>query len=113
MSFYDIQKSSDVRRSNRYRKCQILTDLETGDRLLSSRQLVPIPSTSLDKVHKIKVNEKTRLDLLAHIYYNNALLWWVIAEANDITDPFIEIDVGTYLRIPSMDSLYVNGGVLS
>jgi len=113
MPFYDIKVSTDKRRSNRYRKCQILTDLETGEQLLSSRKLVPIPKSSLDNVHKVRVNEKTRLDAIAHKYYNNALLWWVIAEANDITDPFIEIEVGTYLRIPNMNNLYTNGGVLS
>ena len=109
---YDITRSKDVRRSNRYRKCLILKDLETGDTLLSTRCIPTITETPQDTVHTVKYNEVCRLDLLAYNYYNNALLWWVIAEANNIVDPFIEIKEGTQLRIPSIEGLYAEGGVL-
>lgn len=41
-----------------------------------------------------------RLDTLAHRYYNDAELWWVIAMANRIADPFALVP-GTRLRVPS------------
>ena len=110
---YEVSPSSDRRRSNRYRKCSIHKDVETGESLLSTREIKPISKTNRDQVHKVKTNETTRLDLIAYQYYNNALLWWVVAEANDITDPFEEIPAGTYLRIPSVETLYANGGILA
>ena len=41
-----------------------------------------------------------RLDNLASKYYGDEELWWVIALANRIIDPF-SLAVGTRLRIPA------------
>jgi hypothetical protein len=47
--------------------------------------------------HRLSVGE--RLDTLAHRYYGDSELWWVIALANRIKDPF-SLSVGAHLRIP-------------
>ena len=113
MSFYEVKELTDRRRSNRYRLCNLLTDLETGEPVLSSREVKEITVANTDVVHTVTVNECNRLDLLAHKYYNNALLWWVIAQANNIYDPFAYLAPGTRLRIPTIENLYLDGGVLS
>ena len=41
-----------------------------------------------------------RLDSLASVYYGDDELWWVIALANRIMDPF-SLTVGMRLRIPA------------
>jgi hypothetical protein len=43
-----------------------------------------------------------RLDLLAHSYYNDPKLWWVISMANNnITNGSLFPQPGTQLRIPT------------
>jgi nucleoid-associated protein YgaU len=42
-----------------------------------------------------------RLDLLAHKYYGDQTLWWVIATANNINDATFYVEEGIQLRIPS------------
>ena len=47
------------------------------------------------------VTEKiTTLDILAMKHYGTPLLFWLIADYNDISDPMIDIPAGTTLKIP-------------
>lgn len=110
--FYKETKNKSRDRSDRYKDCVILEDVETGEVLLSTRIPVDIYARPDDKYHRVNIHETTRLDILAHQYYKNPLLWWVIAQANDIYDPFISLEPGTLIRIPSLESLYGNGGIL-
>lgn len=41
-----------------------------------------------------------RLDTLAHYYYGDSTLWWIIASANNIHDAVFALPDGTILRIP-------------
>jgi len=38
---------------------------------------------------------------LAYQFYSNSKLWWIIAKANEITNPFNEPDIGTLINIPT------------
>ena len=111
--FYEIVKNtSRHHRSDRYRNCDILKDKDTGEFLLSTREDLEIYPRPDDIYHRVQTNEICRLDTLAHQYYRNPLLWWIIAQANDIYDPLKTYEPGTILRIPSLESLYGNNGVL-
>ena len=46
-----------------------------------------------------------RLDLLAHQFYGDQSLWWVIAKANHIHT--LKVPDGTSLRIPSLESVTI------
>lgn len=46
-----------------------------------------------------------RLDLIASVFYNEPRYWWVIAQYNNILDPFSEITPGRVLLIPTRDRL--------
>jgi nucleoid-associated protein YgaU len=48
------------------------------------------------------VKDSFKLTDIAMSLYNDARLWWIIAEFNDIIDPFKKIDAGTILRCPSL-----------
>lgn len=65
--------------------------------------LLPEPATptagSADV--RITVPAGAKLGLIAHEFYSDARLWWVIADASDIIDPF-DIAAGTELRIPDL-----------
>lgn len=97
---------------NRYRNCNILQDKVTGEYLLSTREVADIPVRPTDLYHRVQSHETTRLDSIANKYYSNPLLWWVIAQANNIYDPLTPLSPGTLLRVPSIESLYGDRGVL-
>ena len=52
-----------------------------------------------DQDSYVIVNRENRLDLVAESIYGNAELWWVIALANDILNPF-DVPVGITVRVP-------------
>lgn len=96
---------------SRYNILDILKS-NTGEEFLESWKKIEIPESEEDKFHEVQSGEKNRIDLIAHRYYDNSQLWWVIAIANNIKNP-LYIDTGDILRIPSLDTLYGYGGVLS
>lgn len=110
--FYETIERDFSTYSDRYKDCALLKDLETGESLVATREIYDIPSKSTDKYHELQSHEVGRLDLIAYKYYKNALLWWVIAQANEIYDPFEELSPGTILRIPTIETLYGNKGIL-
>lgn len=46
-----------------------------------------------------------RMDLIASAFYNEPRYWWVIAQYNNILDPFSETKEGRILLIPSKERL--------
>lgn len=51
------------------------------------------------------VKRNDTLDSLALKFYNNPTYYWIIASFNRITDPYVELEVGSTLKIPSMSNL--------
>ena len=68
-----------------------------------------IPESSSDKYVTVNNATENRLDIISVRYYRSPIMWWVIALANNIIDPFTEIPAGTVLRIPAMTSIYESG----
>lgn len=62
--------------------------------------------------HQVEIGEEGRLDIIADIHYGDPALYWVIALANNIIDPFIIIP-GTVLKIPQFTALFENGAPLA
>ena len=52
-----------------------------------------------DMVHEVIDGE--RLDTIAFKHYGNSKLWYIIADSNEITNPF-DIEVGRKLIIPGI-----------
>lgn len=110
--YYKEIRNDSKNTTDRYRNCKILEDIETGNVLLSTREIVDIPVRNNDIYHRVKSHEVSRLDVIAHIYYKNPLLWWVIAQANEIYDPMHVLEPGTLIRVPCIETLYGNNGIL-
>jgi len=71
-----------------------------------------------DIAYAIEKFYEGRLDLIASAFYNEPRYWWVIAQYNNIMDPFSEIKEGRILLIPSKERLPLllltkQGGVTS
>lgn len=56
-----------------------------------------------------KVRDYDTLDLLANSYYGRPDLYWIIADFNDISDPFTNIsEKFESIKIPSLGGIYFN-----
>jgi nucleoid-associated protein YgaU len=80
----------------RYNKTDISTT-ERGKQYYKAKQYPSIPPKNTDIYIITVVGD--RLDLLAHQYYKDASLWWVISMANGNLDSMFP-EPGTQLRIP-------------
>lgn len=68
-------------------------------RLVFKPRVYPnIPVTDADLFVATETGD--RLDTLAHQFYKDSTLWWIIAAANNIHDAPIGFKEGTILRIP-------------
>ena len=53
--------------------------------------------------HKVTFGDT--YDSLALKYYNNPTLFWVICDFNQIQDPFTDLEIDTYIKIPSLGNI--------
>lgn len=70
---------------------------EDGKQIIATSIMPTIKKRNSDLF--VMMVEKTRLDHLAHKFYNNPNYWWIIANANGITGTMYA-KLGTQIRIP-------------
>lgn len=95
-----------VKGDSRYKNTEII-ELEDGTVCQVTWEPTNYTETTNDKYVEVKAG-RWRLDLLANYFYGNQHYWWIIALANNIIDPFMELnDLSSprFLRIPSPDSI--------
>ena len=72
--------------------------IDKDDKIVySTTYYPPIPIEDADAF--IRTVFGTRIDMLAHEYYGDVSLWWIIAKANGIRGQ-VAFKPGTLLRIP-------------
>lgn len=62
------------------------------------RTTTPVFISNTDKVHTVKEGEN--IHSIAYQYYKDSGKWYLISEANHISNPFREIQPGIKLIIP-------------
>lgn len=62
-----------------------------------------LDNTTAHRIHKVQENDS--LDSLALHYYNNPTYYWIIADFNQIQDPFLPLTPGQLLKIPTFSSI--------
>ena len=72
--------------------------LNDGRNVYRSKIYPNIPKRDND-IH-IVTQQGDRLDSLAHQFYSDTSLWWIIATANNIHDGSLSVPDGTTLRVP-------------
>lgn len=71
----------------------------TDGRLVYKPRIYPnIPLSDMDIFVATETGD--RLDSLAHQFYKDSTLWWIIASANNIHDAPLGFPEATVLRIP-------------
>jgi hypothetical protein len=56
-----------------------------------------------DSFYTVDTQTERRIDKIAIGFYNDPTLWWIIAQYNNILDPYTEIEKGRVLYIPSRE----------
>jgi hypothetical protein len=86
---------------SRYRGTPIYQDKTSGQLFYGPWQVIDFPPALDDKWVEINEDEGLRFDLIAGTEYGSSALWWVIAQANDITNPFTQLyGYASYARSP-------------
>jgi nucleoid-associated protein YgaU len=85
--------------ASRYTYSEVLKTKDTNKQYLESTIYPKVKSKDTDMYIISEAGD--RLDLLAHKYYGDQALWWVIATANNINDATFYVEEGIQLRIPS------------
>lgn len=75
-------------------------ELHDGTVILKRRQLEYNTSSFNDRSHRVSYGDT--LWRLAFKYYGNSKLWWIIADVNNIINPF-ELTIGVDLLIPDYE----------
>lgn len=60
-------------------------------------------SSDIQYIIESKFNH--RPDLISNFFYEDPLLWWFIAQYNNILDPFAEMTAGTIINIPTKERM--------
>ena len=85
--------------ASRYTYSEVLKTKETNKQYLESTIYPKVKAKDTDMYIISEAGD--RLDLLAHKYYGDQSLWWVIATANNVNDATFYVEEGIQLRIPS------------
>jgi hypothetical protein len=77
--------------TSRYQNTTLYVDSE-GNRYWGLWNIIDFPSRNDDKYVIVdRPNLGIRIDRLAKKYYNDYSLWWVICQANNISNPFTDL----------------------
>lgn len=108
---YNAPKS--FKYTSRYQNCRVIynTDVDANYFEVLNNYVIDTKSYT-PQYHLVEKSERNRLDIIANKYYNDPSLYWVIAKANHMIDPFVVIP-NTILTIPSKECLYAKGGPLA
>lgn len=91
-----------ITRNSRYASCVLFRD--GSEEFFGFRNAVDRPERPDDRFHKVVPGD--RIDLLAHRYFGDAKLWWVICDYNDIAFPLL-LEEGRVLRVPSVEFVLI------
>lgn len=103
------RKKTEGFRSSRYDNCDVVVQRD-GTEFRESFEKLNVEVSGRDKYHVVLAGEKNRLDIISYKYYGTPLMYWIIAEANEINNPTM-IEPGTVIRIPDLSRMYSKGVV--
>jgi hypothetical protein len=100
--------NEDINRPlSRYNKIRLLIR-EDNIPIQESWDKVEIPELSEDRFFQVTRPFAHRPDIISLIHYGTEQLYWVIAFANGMIDPFAETITNKRLRIPDPDNLFTS-----
>ena len=106
----DVIKYSTPSKQSRYWNYTFYKD--DTNIYISNPKYLEVPEYPDDQYFMVTQKYVDRIDLISAKFYNDVILWWVIAKANNLSNP-MSIPLDTILRIPSKTALYGEGGLVS
>lgn len=97
---------------SRYTPYRLILDQDENLKYHETFNNTEIIESDKDTYVTVDQLNENRLDIIARDAYGYPTYWWIIAHANKIIDPF-DIPIGTVLRIPPINSLYLSEGVIT
>ena len=94
------EKNSTLLRTSRYVRGGIA---EVNSKAIEWWERSVIPLANDDTTYVVEKRFEGRLDLITAVYLGEPRYWWVVAQYNNILDPYEEILEGVIIRIPSID----------
>ncbi len=94
------EKNSTLLRTSRYVSGGIA---EVNSKAIEWWERSVIPLANDDTTYVVEKRFEGRLDLITAVYLGEPRYWWVVAQYNNILDPYEEILEGVIIRIPSID----------
>jgi hypothetical protein len=86
---------------SRYRGTPVYQDAASGQLFFGPWQPIDFPPASDDTWEEVNGDKGLRLDLISSKKYGRPDLWWVIARANDLSNPFTQLyGYASYARSP-------------
>lgn len=76
-------------------------DHVAGEVFFGPRRRQRVPEDPGDPDLRLEATDRTKLAAVSHEFYGTPHLWWVIADASDVVDPF-DVAHGTELRVPDL-----------
>jgi|SRR5581483_2149796 len=96
-----VQTSPFVSRDSMFNNAKLYVD-DGSNQFFSFTKNISFPESQTDSFHVVQAGEVNRLDIISNNFYQTPNLWWVIAVANNIVNPFSDVYVGKPLRIPDI-----------
>jgi hypothetical protein len=100
-----IESTEPHRPLSRYNSLRLLLN---DDRIpvLETWEMDEIATSSKDRYFEVTGEFAHRPDLVSLMFYGTEQLYWVIAWANEMTEPFAQTVVGKRLRIPDREIVF-------
>lgn len=104
-----VQKSYDniISPSSRYRASSKIVKYNNKTMFDTPYRVYSVGSDK-DKFVVVNSTNENRLDLISNSNYGTPKYWWVIADVNNLVNPF-EVPIGTVLRLPAMSDIIMSG----
>ena len=99
----DVKKK--FRQTSRYRNTSIYKN-DDGHYYFGIWKVPKIDEQPEDIYYTIRYGQSLNLATISYEKYGTKDLWWVIAVANNILDPFTELKVNDVIRIPNLSYIY-------
>lgn len=90
--------------NSRLKDTNLYTD-NNGDTFFNMWKRLEIEDQSDFGYYQLRTRDIGRLDLLAHDFYGDPTLDWVIMDFNSIYDPIFGMVVGQKIKIPAKDQV--------
>jgi hypothetical protein len=98
-----MASSLDIRSSRYSKGGTVKTSTQVG---LGFWERLEIPKHPSDLIYFVERDTEFRIDKISSYFYGDSRYWWVIAQINNILDPYLEITSGRMLVIPSKSRLF-------